>query len=49
MKSGILSKFMYWYIVSLAAVNTPMSAMYSALVGMRPSLEQMAASSAEPR
>src|SRR3546814_17238325 len=28
---------------------TPMSAMYSSLVGMRPRREQMAASSAEPR
>jgi len=36
-------------LVPLAAVSTPMSVMYSALVGMRPSLEQIAASSAEPR
>ena len=33
--------------MALAAVSTPMSAMYSSLVGMRPSLEQIAASSAE--
>ncbi|MNN86700.1 hypothetical protein D3C81_2041430 [compost metagenome] len=28
---------------------TPISAMYSSLVGIRPSFEQMAANSAEPR
>ena len=36
-------------LAALAAVSTPMSARYSSLVGMRPSLEQIAANSALPR
>ena len=34
---------------SLSALSTPMPSMYSSLLGILPSREQIAASSAEPR